>query len=143
LIAGKSIERELSGGKSHSYSVIMTSGQYLQIVVEQRGMNVVVVVFTPDGKQVCEVDSDQAIEGTERASLIAEATGAYLIEESRRSSHRRADEAILSRTARGGALAAGRSLKAGSVVDLETEPVASAVLLGRLRPAGRVEIIHA
>jgi hypothetical protein len=50
------------------------------------------------------------------------------------------DDAILSRNARAGAIEPGRGVASSSVVDLETEAVASAILLGRLRPAGRVEI---
>src|SRR5215813_2765705 len=57
-----------------------------------------------------------------------------------RSGYQRIDEAILSRTARARSVASGRGVTPSSVVDLETEAVARAVLLGRLRPAGRVEI---
>src|SRR5215510_2279769 len=60
--------------------------------------------------------------------------------EGRRSSHQRADEAILSRNARARSVAPGRGVTSSTVVDLETETVARALLLGRLRPAGRVEI---
>src|SRR5215475_6915429 len=37
LQPGKPVERELSGGQSHSYKITMISGQYLHVVVEQRG----------------------------------------------------------------------------------------------------------
>src|SRR5262245_21622290 len=80
LVPGKSIERELSGGQSHSYKIMLTSGQYLQIIVEQRGMDVGVAIFTPQGKKFSEVNSDHTIEGSETAAAIAEDTGEYLIE---------------------------------------------------------------
>src|SRR6266508_2620084 len=35
LEPGKPIERELSGGQSHSYKITMISGQYLHVVVAQ------------------------------------------------------------------------------------------------------------
>src|SRR5215813_795877 len=60
--------------------------------------------------------------------------------EGRRSGHQRTDEAILSRNARARSVEAGRGVTSSSVVDLETETVARAILLGGLRPAGRVEI---
>src|SRR5262245_46620051 len=60
--------------------------------------------------------------------------------EGRRSGHQRADEAILSRNARARSVEPGRGVTSGSVVDLEREAVARAILLGGLRPAGRVEI---
>src|SRR5262245_28777264 len=58
-----------------------------------------------------------------------------------RPGHQRADEAILSRAARAGSVAPGRGVAPSSVVDLERETMARAILLGRLRPAGRVEIV--
>jgi CHAT domain-containing protein/tetratricopeptide (TPR) repeat protein len=80
LEPGKPIERELSGGQSHSYKITMISGQYLQVVVDQLGIDVVVALFTPDGKKISEVDSGHLVEGSETVSAIAEVAGAYLIE---------------------------------------------------------------
>src|SRR5262249_12980696 len=80
LEPGKPIERELSGGQSHSYKITMISGQYLQVVVDQRGIDVAVALFAPDGKKISEVDSEQLVAGSETVSAVAEAPGAYLIE---------------------------------------------------------------
>src|SRR5262245_63395981 len=80
LEPGKPAERELSGGQSHSYKITMVSGQYSHIVVDQRGIDVAVALFTPDGKKIRAANSDQSIEGSETVSAIAEASGAYLIE---------------------------------------------------------------
>src|SRR6266542_3377833 len=68
LEPGKPVERELSGGQSHSYKITMISGQYLRIVIEQRGIDVAVALFTPDGKKINEVNSDPLIEGSETVS---------------------------------------------------------------------------
>jgi len=76
----KPIERELSGGQSHSYKITTISGQYLHIVVEQRGIDVAVALFTPDGKKICEVDGERVTVGSETVSTIAEAPGEYRIE---------------------------------------------------------------
>jgi CHAT domain-containing protein/Tfp pilus assembly protein PilF len=80
LEPGKPIERELSGGQSHSYKTTMISGQYLSIVVEQRGIDVAVALFTPDGKKTGEVDGELSTVGSETISAIAVAPGAYGIE---------------------------------------------------------------
>src|SRR5262245_1282476 len=80
LEPGKPVERELSGGQSHSYKITISSGQFLHIVVRQLGIAVVVVLFAPDGKKICEADSENLIERSETVSAIAEAPGAYLIE---------------------------------------------------------------
>jgi hypothetical protein len=58
----------------------MISGQYLHIVIRQRGIDVVAALFAPDGKKISEVDSDPLIDGSETLLAIAEAPGAYLIE---------------------------------------------------------------
>jgi len=70
----------MSGGQSHSYKIAVISGQYLHVVVTQRGIDVAMALFTPDGKKIIEVNSDSLIEGSETVSVIAEAPGAYLIE---------------------------------------------------------------
>src|SRR5688572_23811097 len=80
LKPGKPIERELSGGRSHFYKVTMTSGQYLQIVVRQLGIDVLVALYTPDGKKIGDADSVHATEGSEFVSAIAEAAGGYRVE---------------------------------------------------------------
>src|SRR6185312_11262160 len=51
------IEREIVGGDAHSYHVMLTMGQYLRVVVEQKGMDVVVTLFGPGGQKITEVDS--------------------------------------------------------------------------------------
>jgi CHAT domain-containing protein/Tfp pilus assembly protein PilF len=80
LEPGRPIERELSGGQSHFYKIDMTSGQYLQVTVSQKGIDALVSLFTPDNKKICEVDREHVIEGSETVSAIAEAAGAYRID---------------------------------------------------------------
>src|SRR5215475_11030254 len=52
----------------------------MHIAVEQRGIDVAVALFAPDGKKIGEVDGERATVGTETVSAIAEAAGAYRIE---------------------------------------------------------------
>jgi Bacterial pre-peptidase C-terminal domain len=80
LKPGKPIERELSGRQSHFYKITITSGQYLKIAVIKRGVDALVTLFTPDGKKIGEIVSEQATEGSETISAIAEAAGAYRVE---------------------------------------------------------------
>jgi hypothetical protein len=80
LEPGKPVERELSGGQSHVYKIAMTSGQYLQVSVSQRGMEVLAALFTPDSRKIGEVDSEHSAVGAEAMSVIAEAAGVYRIE---------------------------------------------------------------
>jgi CHAT domain-containing protein/Flp pilus assembly protein TadD len=77
LEVGKPIERELKGGEEHAYEVTLVAGQYLDAVVEQKGVDVVVVVIAPDGKSLMEVDSPNGAQGPEPVQLITEAAGVY------------------------------------------------------------------
>src|SRR6266542_1313991 len=80
LELGKPIERELAGGQSHSYQITLTEGQYLRVVVEQRGVDVVVTLLSPDGKKLIEVDSPNGTQGPEPLQWIVEAAGTYWLE---------------------------------------------------------------
>jgi CHAT domain-containing protein/lipopolysaccharide biosynthesis regulator YciM len=77
LEVGKPIERELRGGESHAYEISISAGQYANVAVDQRGIDVVTQVTGPDGKQVVESDSPVGAVGPESVRLIAEASGKY------------------------------------------------------------------
>src|SRR6185295_9322721 len=77
LEVGKPIEREMRGGETHAYSFPLASGQYLHAVVDQRGMDVVVSLFGPDGKQVMGVDSSKGTQGPEQIWAIIDVSGNY------------------------------------------------------------------
>jgi hypothetical protein len=80
LEPGVPVERELAGGRVHSYRITLTSGQYCRVVVDQRGIDVVVRLFGPDSKQIAEVDSPNGTQGPEPLSVVAEASGDYRLE---------------------------------------------------------------
>jgi CHAT domain-containing protein len=77
LERGKPIRRELSGGEQHSYQIRLNTDQFLRVVVEQKGIDVVVHVLGLDGKQIMEFDSESRPEGQEEVSLVTEATGDF------------------------------------------------------------------
>lgn len=79
LKQGQVIERDLAGGDAHLYRVTMTSGQCLKTLVEQKGIDVLVKVFGPDGQKMVEVDNDPAV-GMEAVSVVADASGDYRVE---------------------------------------------------------------
>jgi CHAT domain-containing protein len=80
LEPGKSIERELTGDQAQSYTIVLTAEQYLHVVVDQRGIDVVVALFGPDGRKLMEVDSPNGDYGTELVSLLAKVPGNYRLE---------------------------------------------------------------
>jgi len=77
---GKPMERELKGGEVHQYQVEMEAGQFLNAIVDQRGIDVMVLVFAPKGQKVFEVDSPNGANGPEPVYLLAEAAGPYRLE---------------------------------------------------------------
>jgi CHAT domain-containing protein/tetratricopeptide (TPR) repeat protein len=78
LEAGKTIERDLAGGESHSYLIRLASGQFLEASVAQRQLDLTVTVFGPDGRQVGQYDS--LWYGPEPVCYVAEAAGNYRLE---------------------------------------------------------------
>src|SRR5262245_3700325 len=80
LETGKPIERELAGGQSHLYQITLAAGQYLSVVVDQRGVDVAVTLLGPDGIKLIEVDSPNGTEGPEPVSWIVETAGRYRLE---------------------------------------------------------------
>jgi hypothetical protein len=79
LQQGVSIERTLARGQSHSFNVSLEEDQYLELVVDQKGIDVVVRVFSPAGKMLGEFDSPNGTDGPENVSLISASSGAYRI----------------------------------------------------------------
>lgn len=79
LEPGKAIEREMAGGQSHAYHITLAEGQYLSIVIEQRGIDVAVRLLGPDGKQILEVNAEIRIQGREIVSHVAEKPGNYQV----------------------------------------------------------------
>jgi CHAT domain-containing protein/predicted negative regulator of RcsB-dependent stress response len=80
LELGKPIERELIGGQSHQYLIGLAQNQFLRLIVEQKGIDVAVLLFDPEGKKIEEVDRPNGSEGPEPVSVIANTSGSYRLE---------------------------------------------------------------
>jgi CHAT domain-containing protein/Flp pilus assembly protein TadD len=77
LKAGTPIQRNLGGGASHHYRILLATGQYLRVRIEPHDIDVLVTLFTPDGGQLIERDRNE--EGPEVVQIIAEHDGDYLL----------------------------------------------------------------
>jgi CHAT domain-containing protein/Tfp pilus assembly protein PilF len=71
------VKREITGGQQHTYRLKLDASHFLKAIVEQDGIDVVVQVSGPDGKQILEFDSESRLRGREPVSLAAEAPGDY------------------------------------------------------------------
>ncbi|HYW70112.1 MAG TPA: CHAT domain-containing protein [Pyrinomonadaceae bacterium] len=79
LELGRPLERELAGGQSHSYRFNLSAGQYVKIAVEQRGIDVVLSIVGPDGKQLASYDGEVRLSGVESAEFVAGPAGGYVL----------------------------------------------------------------
>ncbi len=78
LELGKPLQRELASGQSHSYPLTLGAQQFLNFVVEQRGINVEILLFSPDQNRLLKANSSSKLDkGQEFASVVAETTGPY------------------------------------------------------------------
>lgn len=80
LQPGVSIEHPLAAGQSQGFSINLEKDQFLQLVVEQHGIDVIVRVFSPAGKNLGEFDSPNGKEGPENVAVVSEAAGVYRID---------------------------------------------------------------
>ena len=73
-------EGELTGAEAHVYSLHPESGDYLHLIVEQRGIDVVVTLFDPDGEPLLEVDSPVGVQDPESLHWVASASDRHRLE---------------------------------------------------------------
>lgn len=74
------VVRDLKGGEAHNFQASLEAGQVLRAVFTQRGIDIVVRVFAPDGRQLLEVDTPNGAQGPEAVTVTAAAAGAYRFE---------------------------------------------------------------
>ena len=79
LEPGRAVEREIAGGESHTYQLVLQAGQFVRVVVEQNGIDVAVALIAPDGKQLAEANLSSGAFGQEPLSHEAAVSGDYRI----------------------------------------------------------------
>jgi CHAT domain-containing protein/Tfp pilus assembly protein PilF len=77
LEQGKPHRREMASGRRHTYRIRLAADQFLKAVIEQDGIDVVVSLSGPDGKEIMEFDSESRLRGQEVISQVAEEEGGY------------------------------------------------------------------
>ena len=78
LLVGQPVAREMRGGEQHTYHVSLSAGQYARVVVDQKGIDVVLALLGADGKPILEVDNNlSGTRGIEVVSLLAEVSGDF------------------------------------------------------------------
>jgi len=80
LQLGTPIERSITPGQIHTYEVVTEENNLVQITVEQRGVDVVVSIYSPGGKKLGEYDSPNGADGPENVSFVTLDKGPYRIQ---------------------------------------------------------------
>src|SRR3954462_7400760 len=76
LVPGEPVERQIAGGQAHTYQITLQAGQFMRVVLEQKAIDVALVLAAPDGKQVVETNL-APVGGLESLSAEAAASGNY------------------------------------------------------------------
>jgi Tfp pilus assembly protein PilF len=77
LEPGKAIKRILAGADSHTYQIRLSAGQFVKVIVDQQGIDVVAQLSGPSGEQIIRFDGEVSSRGQELAPFVAEAAGVY------------------------------------------------------------------
>lgn len=79
LVLGKKIEKTLSVGELHSYTLHLKAGQSAEVLIEKQGVAVSASVFAPDGRKIGTYGSIASSMGTQQVDILAESAGQYRI----------------------------------------------------------------
>lgn len=73
------VEKGMSTGNNQTLKVHLEAREYIRVVIEQAGINIIITVLDPGGEKVMEVDGPVGAYGPEYVSFIAEKQGDYLL----------------------------------------------------------------
>ncbi|HQR31802.1 MAG TPA: CHAT domain-containing protein [Blastocatellia bacterium] len=79
LTSAQNMEKNLSGSETHTYRVLLSAGQFIRVLAEQRGIDLKISISGTDGKALAEIDLASSTNETESACWIAETEGNYQI----------------------------------------------------------------
>src|SRR5262245_15557323 len=65
LEPGKPVKRELAGADSHTYQIRLSAGQFMKVIIEQQGIDVVAQLSGPGGEQIAEFNREGGSQGQE------------------------------------------------------------------------------
>ncbi len=78
--ARQPLQRELKGGEVHAFEITLEADQYLQLLVGQQGVDVVVTLLDPGEQLLLKVDNPSGADGSygpERVVWVAQSSGSY------------------------------------------------------------------
>ena len=79
LRPGGPVERPLAPDETRRFTLPLQAGDFVEITVEQLGIDAIVALTGPDGAAIDEVDDTSELDGPERVRVIAGAAGDYAL----------------------------------------------------------------
>lgn len=80
LEPGMAAEREIAGGETHQYRIVMHAAQYLRVALDRQGLNLNMALFAPDGNRLVEVGKASHPHGPIPLLIVAESSGSYRLD---------------------------------------------------------------
>jgi CHAT domain-containing protein/Tfp pilus assembly protein PilF len=80
LELGTLVEKEIIGKASHCYKLDLHEGDFIRIVAEQKGSDVVLALFSAEGNKLLKIDRPNGSYGAESLSFIANATAIFYLQ---------------------------------------------------------------
>src|ERR1051326_4975919 len=76
---GKPLELNIKDNVTHFFPISLASNQFLDVVVEQRGVDLAVSLLDANGGTIFQIDSTSSSRGEETLFVVAETSGSYTI----------------------------------------------------------------
>lgn len=83
LVLGVPVERSIHVGEVHAYRLVLTPGEYLQAIIEQRAIDVLATIIGPDKREYRGSDTLYGaydIRGPDYICVVADVPGVYRLE---------------------------------------------------------------
>ena len=75
----KALERVLARGQEHVYRLALTAGEYVEVLIEQRGIDTTVTVRDTAGRTLADFDDETGPSGREQIDVVADDAGTYAV----------------------------------------------------------------
>src|SRR5437867_5077435 len=79
LAIGTPIDREISGRHPHIYELALNAGEYADLVVEQRGIDVAVNLGDSAGTLIAQFDAESRKQGREVVGVVAQSRSVFRV----------------------------------------------------------------
>lgn len=80
LEPGQPVEKALRGGEGHRYETGLEAGQYVHVTADQRGIDLLLRLLAPDGREIFKIDSPSGRQGPEQLFEVIDTPGLYRLE---------------------------------------------------------------